>query len=436
MPGKPNILYIHSHDSGRYIQPYGHAIPTPNMQALAEEGTLFRRMFCGAPTCSASRAALLTGQSAHSSGMTGLTHCGFPLHDYSQHILHTLRGVGYTSTLCGVQHVAMEEEKERVGYDNVLEVPGNDSIARGRAASEHIRSGPAEPFFMSVGFIDTHREFREPGPAEDERYTMPPPPLHDTPATRRDMATYKASARLYDSGVGMVLDALDEAGLADNTLVINTTDHGIAFPGMKCNLTDHGIGVMLIMRGPGGFNGGKVCDALASQIDIFPTVCELLEIDAPAWLEGKSLMPVIRGETERVNDEIFAEVSYHAAYEPQRAVRTDRWKYIRRYGDKKTPVLPNCDDSISKNLWMEHGWAARTLDDEQLYDLVFDPFETNNVAADPALGEVLCDMRRRMDDWMKRTDDPLQSGSVAAPSGAKINYADGVSPREAPYTVE
>src|SRR5207247_1678035 len=101
--------------------------------------------------------------------------------------------------------------------------------------------------------------------------------------------------------------------------------------GMKCHLTDRGIGVMLILRGPGVFSGGKVCDAMVSQIDLFPTLCDLLEIEKPAWLQGRSLLPLLHGEAEEVNDEIFAEVTYHAAYEPQRCVRTRRWKYIRRY---------------------------------------------------------------------------------------------------------
>src|SRR5262245_4032488 len=111
----PNILYIHSHDTGRYIQPYGHAVPTPNLQRLAEEGVLFRQAFCVAPTCSPSRASLLTGQSAHSSGMLGLAHRGFRLNDYGQHLIHTLRQAGYHSTLIGMQHEAADPTW--IGYD-------------------------------------------------------------------------------------------------------------------------------------------------------------------------------------------------------------------------------------------------------------------------------------------------------------------------------
>src|SRR5512133_4145230 len=97
----PNVLYIHSHDSGRYLQPYGHAVPTPNLQRLASEGVLFRRAFSCAPTCSPSRSALLTGQFPHQNGMLGLAHRGFSMTDYRHHMLHTLRAAGYRSVLAG-----------------------------------------------------------------------------------------------------------------------------------------------------------------------------------------------------------------------------------------------------------------------------------------------------------------------------------------------
>jgi hypothetical protein len=186
------------------------------------------------------------------------------------------------------------------------------------------------------------------------------------------------------------------------------------------------------MRGPGGFSGGKVIEALISQLDIYPTLCDLAGVAHPAWLEGKSMLPIIRGEANEINDEVFAEVTYHAAYEPKRAVRTSRWKYIRRFGDKHTPVLPNCDDGLSKSVWLEYGWKNMRLPDESLYDLIFDPNEHNNLAADPASKTVLTEMRGRLDRWMHRTSDPLLNGPVPAPHGAQVNNPDGVSPKETP----
>ena len=116
---KPNIIYLHSHDSGRYLQPFGHAVPTPNLQRLAGEGVLFRRAFSAAPTCSPSRAALLTGQCPHRNGMLGLAHRGFRLNDYNKHIVHTLRPAGYRSVLAGLQHIAVDPKT--IGFDEILQ---------------------------------------------------------------------------------------------------------------------------------------------------------------------------------------------------------------------------------------------------------------------------------------------------------------------------
>ncbi len=96
-----NILYLHTHDTGRYIQPYGYAVPTPNLMKLASEGTLVRQAFCAGPTCSPSRAAMLTGMNPHSCGMTGLAHRGFKLNDYSKHLAAFLGRQGYETVLCG-----------------------------------------------------------------------------------------------------------------------------------------------------------------------------------------------------------------------------------------------------------------------------------------------------------------------------------------------
>ena len=426
---RPNILYIHSHDTGRYIQPYGHAIETPNLQRFAEEGVLFRQNFCVSPTCSPSRAALLTGCYPHENGMLGLAHRGFSLNDYQQHIIHTLHRDGYLSVLAGTQHIATRTDKKAdwqvIGYDRRLEEPQYER------AAEFLASAPQEPFFLPVGFTETHREFPALGDAPDNPgYCLPPTPLPDTPQTRQDIARFKASARILDHKMGVVFEALDRSDLADNTLVICTTDHGIAFPRIKCNLHDSGIGVMLIIRGPGGFTGGKVIDSMTSHLDIFPTICDLLQIEQPHWLRGKSLLPLVRGDIEELHEELFFEVNYHAAYEPMRAARTTRWKYIKRYDGRIRPVLPNCDDSESKSVLLEHGWRERIVPEELLFDLVFDPNEMDNLAKNTSHQSVLRDMRDRLERWMKETNDPFLDGGLCPPAGAVLNDPDGLSPRE------
>jgi N-sulfoglucosamine sulfohydrolase len=424
----PNILYLHSHDTGRYTQPYGEQVTMPNVQALADQGVLFRDAFCAAPTCSASRACLLTGQYGQTNGMLGLAHRGWSLRDYSHHIVHTLSKVGYTSTLIGEQHIS--KEPGVIGYDEVIKVPTTHVDTVAPLAMEVLARPRARPLFVSVGFFETHREFLGPGSLRDVHYSKPPNNLPDSPEVRADMAAFKASARSLDHGVGIVLGQLDAHGLDRNTLIIFTTDHGMPFPGAKATLYDRGLGVTLILRGPEPFAGGRVIDALVSHIDIYPTVCEYLGIERPGFLQGVSLMPLLRGESSAVRGEIFAGSTWHAAYEPQRCVRTTRHKLIRRWDDRLTPVLANTDDGPSKDLLIANGWAGREIPKEQLYDLVFDPNEADNLVEDARYADAARDLRDRLDEWMRDTEDPLLAGHVDPPPGVEINLPDQLSASE------
>jgi arylsulfatase A-like enzyme len=224
--------------------------------------------------------------------------------------------------------------------------------------------------------------------------------------------------------------------MVDNTLIIFTTDHGLAFPGSKGTLYDRGTGVMLIMRGPGGFLGGSVVDELVSQIDLYPTICELAGIGAPDFAQGCSLLPMMRHDAPRVREAVFTELTYHAAYDPQRAIRTPRWKYVRHFDDYGKPVLPNIDDSPSKLLFIEAGWGDREVPREELFDIVLDPEEGNNLAGDPSFEHVRTELRERLERQMRETDDPLLDGPVPAPPGARLNRQDQHSPEEPTYTVE
>jgi N-sulfoglucosamine sulfohydrolase len=425
-----NVIYMHSHDTGRYVQPYGHAIPTPNIQWLADQGVMFRNAFCAAPSCSGSRAALLTGEYCHTNGMMGLAHRGFALKDYSHQLVSVLNAAGFHSELIGEQHISADPHT--LGYNVVHEIPDTRVNSVGPAAIESLRSGLPEPFFMSIGFFETHRSFFEPSSVRDRVYSLPPPFLPDTAEIREDVAAYKASARSLDHGVGTVLNALHQTGLDERTLVICTTDHGLAFPTAKASLLDRGIGVMLIVRGP-RFGGGRAYDELVSQVDIFPTVCDVAGIERPPWLVGRSLVPLVSGEEEPgARSEIFSELTYHAAYEPQRAIRTERYKYIRRFDEYPYPVLANCDDSPSKEAYLARGWATREVSREALHDLFFNPGEGRNVMGDPDYATIYTELRGRLEAWMEETNDPLLSGPIAPPEGALINAQTQVSPSDPP----
>jgi arylsulfatase A-like enzyme len=175
-----------------------------------------------------------------------------------------------------------------------------------------------------------------------------------------------------------------------------------------------------------------VSDALISQVDLFPTICEVAGAPVPDWVQGRSMLPLVRREVKEINDEVFAELTYHAAYEPQRAIRTKRWKYIRRFGERQRPVLANVDDGPSKDLLIEAGWADRPLPREELHDLLFDPAESHDLARDPTYAGVCGDMRDRLEAWMRETEDPLLDGDVPAPEGAILNTPDQRSAAEAP----
>ena len=431
---KPNIIYINSPDTGRYTQPYGHAVDTPNLQRLAEEGVLFRQSFTVAPTCSPSRAALTLGQLPRTSGIFGLGHRGFIPNDFSQHLAQTLKDAGYLTIAekrmpdnhTGAKFIGNgPEDAHRVcGYEQRFRDDADiiDTIKR-----DHER-----PFFMSINHVVTHRKgagfTAKPDARDDPRYTAPPPVLADTPEVRADWAHFKSDARLLDEKIGEVITAVDEAGLRENTLIIATTDHGAPFPGMKCCLNVQGCGTFLIIRGPGGFTGGKVVDALCSNLDIYPTVCELLEIKKPDFLQGASLLPLISGETEEIHEFITGEVTYHAAYEPKRCYREKRWVYARRFGERKKVVMPNIDASPSKTVWIHDGYADSESDWETLYDAFYDPQEMNNLAYHPKYQAKLEEMRGKLNQQMQSVNDPLLSGDVPAPKGAKVTDPDAMDP--------
>ncbi len=441
MGDRPNILFMHSHNTGTYVEPYGHAVPTPHLQRLAETGVLFRRAYATAPTCSPSRASFLTGMYPHSCGMLGLAHRGFAMSNYDWHAARVFKANGYFTATAGVEHTA--PDLNAIGYSEILSGLDTNYPDQGKwiepadAVVDFLTNAPQQPFFVNLGLNETHRPFHkaepENHPSERKQFCIPPRPLPDTPETRADMADYKASARAMDDHYGKVLAALEATGLAAETLVFCFADHGLQFPRNMCNLTDHGIGVYLVIRGPGGFEGGKVANAMVSLMDVLPTAYRAAGIEIPDHVEGKSLCALVNGEVARHREEIFSEVNYHAAYEPMRSIRTERYKYIRRYDGRDKLVLPNIDDTPTKAFLLDQNWEKLPRDQEMLYDLIFDPDEMHNVIDRADMANIRRALRQRLDAWMAETNDPLlPDGYVPAPSGSLVNDAGDRSPNDAP----
>ena len=196
-------------------------------------------------------------------------------------------------------------------------------------------------------------------------------------------------------------------------------------PFNKCNLTDTGIGVSLIMRVPQAVSNGKVSDSLISQIDVFPTICDLLSLEKPEYLEGKSFAELFKDNKAKIVDYIFAEINFHTSYEPVRCVRTDRYKYIKYYDKNWNKInLSNIDESLPKAFLMKNGLKEKTKYTEGLFDLYYDPSERNNLVNNPDYEGILNELREVLYKKQIETEDPILKGALEIKKGYKVNKSE------------
>ena len=202
-PKRPNIVYIHSHDTGRYTEPYSHHVSTPNLQRFADEGMVFRQAFSASPTCSPSRASLFTGMTPGCNGMWGLAHEGWHLNDYLQTFVQTLKRTGYDTVLAGLQHIVAGDPRvcaELIGYDTLLK-SGRLADTVADDAVGYLNRSPKQPFFLDIGFAVTHAFDMNPagsyfGYENGDTHTADiPSNLQVTTETQRDMADFAVAAK-------------------------------------------------------------------------------------------------------------------------------------------------------------------------------------------------------------------------------------------------
>lgn len=271
----------------------------------------------------------------------------------------------------------------------------------------------------------THRPFPDDiDDSIDANYVKPCSPVYNNEENRKDYAKYLTSAKYADECFGMVIEALKETNHYDDTIVIFTTDHGVAMPFNKCTLSDKGLGVSMLMHVPSSIKKGISTDMLLSQIDIYPTLCDLMKLEKPDYLEGKSFAKLFTEGNEDADDEIFAEINFHTSYEPVRAIRTNRYKYIK-YDDQYLNVnFSNFDSSVVRDFYMKNGLMQYKKEKEALYDLYYDPDEQHNLVNDEHYCEIVSDMKERLLRFQIKTKDPLLNGTIPILKHYKVNKKD------------
>jgi len=428
---RPNVLILHVHDIGQYLHCYGvKGVISPNLDRLAAGGVRFARSFSTAPGCSPSRASIFTGRYPHSNGVMGLTHgqFGWDLNKDEVHLAQYLLDAGYQTAAIGQVHETRSPH-ERVGFERSSNKKPTPQAIEWLT---EFSTTPERPFFMSVGYFTPHRlvagrSGKNPVFAfTSEGLTRHPDPdidipgyLLDTPETRRELTDLQVAVNEVDTEIGKVLEALQRLNLEQNTLVIFTTDHGIAMPRAKCTLYDPGIEVACILRYPGrkGWHGGIVKDEMISNVDYLPTILELVGISVPEKVQGKSFANLLDGKAYTPRSEIFAEQTYHNYYDPRRAIRTERYKLILNYST--APSFMDCsqDWRPAADTAVQSTAIAPPM---EFYDLVEDKWELKNLANDAKYEDIRHDLHRRLVRSLTETDDPILKGAVTPPRHREI----------------
>ncbi|HEV3309994.1 MAG TPA: sulfatase [Chloroflexota bacterium] len=424
----PNIILITCHDIGRHLDCYGvNTVRSPNLDRLADSGVRFNRAFSTSCGCSPSRASIATGRFPHSNGVMGLTHPPFnwDLNPSEIHIARCLGGAGYETHLFGFQHVS--PDAARLGFDG-LHCDGMTDCANPglgcnvRVELETFLQAPRSkrPLYLELNLEESHRPYDQGGALPDTtKGVFVPGYLPVATESTREMAALQGAIRQADESIGDILEMLDRAGLAEDAIIVFVADHGIAMPRAKCTLYDAGVGIaLLISWANGGIPRGGAQAELVSNIDIMPTLLELIGAPIPESVQGQSLVPLLLGRAHTSRSEIYTEKTWHSYYDPMRSIRTDRYKLIRNFEPNSAVEVPSdVEQSPIFRRFVER-YHAGVHPRLELYDLRQDPDELNNLVDRPKSREILGSLNSQLNHWMESTQDPLLNGFVPSPTGS------------------
>ncbi|MFW5803229.1 MAG: sulfatase, partial [Verrucomicrobiota bacterium] len=419
MQNQPNILLITCHDLGQHLGCYGvDTVNTPNLDALAQRGVRFTNSYSTSAVCSPGRGSLHTGRYPQSNGLLGLTHAPWwwRLNDDERHSAEIFGDLGYHTCLIGFHHI--DPDWKRYGYHELRSprVRADESVT---AACDLINEAESfdRPFYAKVGFSEVHRPFRH--GRDDSKGVFIPPWMQDTPAIREDLAEFQATIRQFDQYVGEILEALADSPIADNTLVVMTSDHGMPYPGAKWTVRKAGIEVPLILHQPGtALTGGKTFDPVISNVDVLPTLLDWIGAPIPDTMQGVSFRSVLAGDDESATPRTAA----FAQYTPEmkrdnlsRSIITDRWHLIRYFDQGRTVDYPV---EVVPKTFAAHEQRCKTKGARpfvQLFNLENDPYELCDVGDAPENADRVKDLSNQLLAWMRSVDDPLLHGPLKTP---------------------
>ncbi len=403
----PNILVLVADDAGwGDFGCYGNkGIRTPNIDQLAEDGLLFENAFLTAPQCSPSRISVLTGSYPHATGAEDLH---MPLPEGTTFLPTWLKNSGYFTGHMQKTHYGKTGEKQFDWYsEDVSDFPGFLDRSSGK------------PFFMWTGFSDPHRPYDRStiDHRNDEASVTVPAQLVDDAATRSDLADYYDEISRMDSNIGMMLDALKDKAVLDNTLIIFFSDNGKPFPGAKGTLYDAGIGTPLIIKWPGRIQPGSCFSGLASTVDLAPTILEIAGLPIPETVQGKSMMETLLSGKGPGREYVFAERNWHDCDEHMRCVRTNRFKMILN-AYTELPFGNPADLSMSPSwysLMKKKEEGLLTAEQARIftvprpavefYELTIDPDEFTNLAGKAEYAGEVQKLGKVLDQWKAETGD-------------------------------
>lgn len=443
---RPNIVLFVTDDQSPDVRIMGNtAIQTPHMDSLAREGVIFENAFCTTASCSASRSVILTGLHNHFNGHYGHQHSYHHFSSFNriESLPVRLTKSGYHTARVGKYHVAPEEVYQ---FDAALKGNSRNPIAMADSVKDHLGGIDGDsPFFLYFCTADPHRGggTRTDLPNSPNAFgnitagyegvesvyynpdeVIVPSFLPDTPVCRAELAMYYESISRIDQGLGRLVANLKDIGVYDNTIIIFTSDHGMAFPGGKTTLYEPGMKVPFIVRDPRLDGRGIKNNAMISHVDLTPTILHFAgalgnDKNQPQDFHGRSWAKVLSSEEPSGWDKVYASHTFHEIqmYYPMKVVRGRKYKLI--WNIAYPLPYPFASDLWAAPTWKdryEQGpetmYGKRTVGryihrpEFEMFDLESDPDEVVNLADRPEHAATLELLKKEIKDFQQRTKDP------------------------------